>query len=99
MDISSFFLINGQEIIAKVVDEQPDHFVVEQPLNVHMMQGPQGPQLGFAPMSMIRKDVHVAIYKHSLVSPPVEVEKQVADSYIQNTTGIAIAGAGQILHG
>lgn len=101
MNIQSFFLINGQEVIAEIVSEHPSHFVVERPLYVHMMRGPDGsPQIGFAPMSMIRLDKQVDIYKHAMVSPPMDVEKDVSDSYIQNTTGLITGFAvGQILQG
>jgi len=101
MNIQSFILINGQEVIAEVLSEEVSHFVVERPLNVHMMRGPDGsPQIGFAPMSIIRLDKPVQIYKSGLVSPPLDVEKDVADSYIQNTTGLITGAAvGQILQG
>lgn len=100
MSVSSFFVINGQEIVAEVVSEHDDCFIIKRPLAVHMMHGPNGqPQIGFAPLSMIRTDTDVTIYKHSIISPPHAVEAEVEASYIQNTTGIAIAAPGQILHG
>ncbi len=103
MQVRSFILSNGQEIVANLVAEpfQGD-YIVRNPLVVHMMRDAQGmPSLGFAPLSMIRRDnADVTIFKHALTSAPAEVEPDVEKSYVESTTGLSLPPSqGNILLG
>ncbi len=91
MLVRSFIFKNGQEVVAQLVNEGDD-FIVKSPLVIHMMRDQQGmPSLGFAPMSMIRRDgAEVTFYKSALSTAPVEVEPEVEKSYIENTTGLSL---------
>lgn len=104
MDIRSFMLTTGQELVAELIDfTHAETYVIKNPLIAHMMRGPDGaPQLGFAPWSMIHQDgIKINIPYHAVLAVPIAIEKQVADSYIQNTTGLVLppSTSGQILMG
>ena len=102
MDVRSFMLSTGQELVANVLNVSDVVYTIKNPLIVHMMHGPDGkPQLGFAPWSMIHTDGQsIEILEHALLCRPVQIEDQVAQSYIQNTTGLILPSmGGQILHG
>lgn len=99
MDVRLLMLTNGQQLIAEVISTQYEHSTVEKvvirrPLAVHIMQGHNGePTLGFAPWSLLIKDTQeIEIYSTALISQPLEVEKDAADAYIQNTTGLIMSG-------
>jgi hypothetical protein len=101
LNIKSFMLTNGQELIAELQSEGDTSFTIKNPLVVHMMHGPEGvPQLGFAPWSMLHEEEPIELHKHAVSASPVSLPKKVEDSYIQNTTGLQLAtSTGQILHG
>lgn len=96
-------LTNGQELVAELVHAQADSYLIKNPLVAHMMRGPDGnPQLGFAPWSMLHQDgIQIELLIHAVSAKPVPIEKQVADSYIQNTSGLVLppSASGQILLG
>jgi len=101
MEVKSFFFTSGIEVIAKLINTGPSTYVIQDPLVVHMMRGPDGsPQLAFAPMSMVRKDQDITVFAHALMTEPVDVEDAVETSYLSNTSGLQIVGAGsQLLQG
>lgn len=100
-NVRSFMLATGQEMIAELVSATRDGYSVKNPLIAHMMRGPEGPQLGFAPWSMLHADVEIIVRSAALLADPVEVEGPVATAYVENTTGIALPPqtGGQILMG
>ena len=100
--IKSFILCTGQEFVSEVLSEDESTYTVKRPLVVHVMRGADGaPTLAFAPLSMIQDSEEVKIYKCNLVHAPVPIMKEVSDSYIENTTGIALpkTSSGKILLG
>lgn len=104
MDVRSFILQTGQELVAELVRATGTGYIIKNPLVAHMMpDGAGGVRLGFAPWSLIqRSDIEIEIFDHGLIARPVELEQQVADSYIQQQTGLILPQGGgmpQILHG
>jgi hypothetical protein len=103
MDVRSFMLQTGQELVAELVRATGTGYVIKNPLVAHMMNdGKGGVQLGFAPWSLLhRADVEIEIFDHGLLARPVDLEQQVADSYIQQQTGLILppGGGKQILKG
>jgi hypothetical protein len=91
--IHVFKIATGEEIIARVVDENDQSYYVEKPLQ--MMIGPQGAQ--FAPfMFMARSDKTVNLNRSSIVadsSPAAELENQ----YLSAITGIALTQKSSII--
>lgn len=102
MNVRSIVLTTGQELVAEIIQEGPSGITVKRPLVVHVMRGHDGaPTLGFAQWSMVRTDAPVVITREGVLSLPAEVEPDVERAYLQNTTGIALAGpdGSQLLHG
>lgn len=102
MDVRSFMLTTGQELVAEFVDITGRGYKIRNPLVAHMMRGETGVQLGFAPWSLLHKDDQIIeLLTHSVLSEPVELEGEVASSYIQQQTGLILppTGGTQLLHG
>jgi hypothetical protein len=102
MDVRSFKLSTGEELIAQLIQPTGTGYLVKNPLVVHMMRTPEGPSLAFAQWSLVQKQgVEIEIFDHAVVAKPAEVLEEVSDSYLQQTTGIVLAPktAGKILLG
>ena len=103
MQVRSFVLSTGQELVAQLVESTETGYKIKNPLVVHMMRGPDGqPTLAFAQWSMVQNpDEAIDIFNHALVSKPVALIPEVEASYISNTSGILVPAApsGRILQG
>lgn len=103
MNIRSFKLIDGSELIAQLVSETGLGYLVKRPLLVAPMRGPDGqPHIGFGMWSMIVDfEQEHEIYDHALLRKPISVESTVEQSYIQQTSGLIVpqAPSSQILKG
>ena len=101
MEIRSFMLTTGQELIGDLQAATGTGYNVKNPLVVHMMRGQDGkPTLAFAQWSMLHDQEIVELFDHALMCPPVKIIGEVADSYIQQTTGLILPTAGgQFLKG
>lgn len=91
--IVTFKLVNGDEIVAKVLEETPNDFAVSKPCTV--MPGPQG--LGLIQSLFtgeLNKSVRLEKQHVMMHSPTV---KDVVNHYIQTTTGIEPVSAGGIV--
>jgi hypothetical protein len=88
-----FKLVNGDEIIAKVIDQQDEGFLVDRPCTV--IPGPKGIGLMQSLISGdINKNITISsqhIMMHSEVVPEIE------SHYIQTTTGIEQIPKGRII--
>jgi hypothetical protein len=91
--IVSFKIVNGDEIVAKVVEETHDGFTINKPTTV------MPSQKGLALMqSLFTSDLNKNITldkKHVMMHSPTV--KDVEDYYIQTTTGIQPVSAGGII--
>ena len=91
--IVSFKIVNGDEIVAKIVEETADGFVINKPTTV------MPSQKGLALMqSLFTSDLNKNITldkKHVMMHSPTV--KDVEDYYIQTTTGIQPVSAGGII--
>jgi hypothetical protein len=102
MDIRSFMLSNGQELIAELVAATGSGYQIRRPLRVGAMQGQDGVHVGFALWSMIHSvDQTIELLDHALLCRPCTVDQDVADNYMQQVSGIVIASgtSSQILKG
>jgi hypothetical protein len=101
MDIRSFMLTTGQELIANLVAATGTGYKVKNPLVIHMMRGADGqPTLGFSKWSLLHDEEEVELLDHALVARPVKILGEVSDSYIQQTTGLILATpSNQLLRG
>lgn len=91
--IVSFKLVNGDEIVAKIVEETTTHYVVSKPCTVV----PSAKGLGLI-QSLFTSDLNKSIsLDKSHVMLHSATVKDVEDYYIQTTTGITPATAGGII--
>lgn len=91
--IVSFKLVNGDEIVAKVLEDTATHYVVSKPCTVVPSQK------GLALMqSLFTSDLNksISLDKNHVMLHSATV-KDVEDYYIQTTTGITPATAGGII--
>jgi hypothetical protein len=92
-DIVSFKIVNGDEIVAKLVEEGDDHYVINKPTTVIPSQ--QG--LGLV-QSLFTGDLekNVRLEKKHVMLHSTTI-KDVVNHYIKTTTGIETAPAGGIV--
>ena len=91
--IVSFKLVNGDEIVAKIVEETANGFTISKPCTV--MPSQQG--LGLL-QSLFTSDLNTSISlakSHVMLHAPTI--DQVQNHYIQTTTGIEPVTAGKII--
>jgi hypothetical protein len=92
-EIYTFKLITGEEIVAKVVEKHTDYLMIKQP--ICCVVSPQGLQMMPSLFSSnIDKTVRLNNSSWAMLA---ETREDVANSYIQATTGIAVSK--QILTG
>ena len=86
-EIVTLKLMYGEELLAKYVEETAKGHKLSKPMVLSM--GPQG--MGMIPFAItVDMDKEITI-SHSAVIAIESTEKQFADAYIQNTTGIKLA--------
>jgi hypothetical protein len=83
-EVYSLKIANGDEVIAKILEDQADYFVVQSPLTV--VPGPQGLQL-MPSFFTCELDAQVTVNKSNcaMMAP---ARGQIRDKYIEATTGI-----------
>lgn len=92
-EIACFKLVNGDEIVAKVVESHIMGWTVSRPCTV--IPSPQGLGLVQSLFSAdINKDIEIK-KEHVMLHAPVI--KQLEDHYIQTTTGIQTVSKGPIV--
>lgn len=87
-EVVTLKLMSGEELIAKLVEETDKGYKLSKPMVLSM--GPQG--IGMIPFAMtvdMEKEITV---RSSAVIAIETTEKQFSDAYVQNTTGIKLAG-------
>jgi len=91
--VVSFKILNGDEIVAKVVDETDDAFIINKPTTVMPSQKGLG-LIQSLFTSEIEKNIQLSKRHVMMHSPTV---KDVEDYYIQTTTGIQPVSNGGII--
>lgn len=85
-EVVSIKLSSGEEIVAKLVEEIENFYVVAKPLVLSMSQ--QG--IGMIPfLFTVNQDKDIKVNKDSVIAIS-NTDKQFADQYISGTTGIAM---------
>ena len=99
-DILTFKLSSGEEIIGTKVGtrgpiDNPD-YILEKVRVIQMMPtGPNSVGVGLIPFSAACVDGQVHIRAQGIVAE-IEHGKDMEDAYLQQTTGIQLAGAGSV---
>lgn len=101
MQVRIFKLVGGAELIAELVRTGDDGIVIRRPLQVHVIKGQNGEgHLAFAQWSMVATDDEVVLNPWALVAQPMTAIDEVARSYVEQTSGIALPTAsGTLLQG
>lgn len=93
-DTITFKLATGEEIIGKLASEDDKTLVVERPLMLAMTKN--GPAM--APILMTVDLKTTLTFNKSAISIfPVETDKEIAEQYMFQTTGIQTVSAGSIV--
>jgi hypothetical protein len=101
MEVRSFKLTTGEEIIAEFIQATSTGYEIKHPLVVVMMKTPDGDRMGFAEWSMImNQDQKIHLNDTGLVARPLTVVDAVSQSYQQQFSSIILppVQAGKILH-
>lgn len=93
-DTVSFKLGTGEEIIGKLVSEDNISIVIERPLMLAMTA--KGPAMAPVMMTVDPKTT-LTFSKTAIAISPVETDKEIADQYTLQTTGIQTVSAGSIV--
>ena len=92
-DIVAFKMVNGDEVVAKIVETKPNGWAVSKPCTV--IPSAQGIGLMQSLFSAdINNDIELRT-EHVMMHSPVL--KQLEDHYIQTTTGIKTVSKGPII--
>jgi len=86
-EVITIKLTSGEELVAKLVEDQVMHYKLAHPMVIAM--SPKGPAL-MPYLFTVDPSKEVRIAK-SVVTVAEATEKQFADQFIQQTTGIALA--------
>lgn len=92
-DVISVKLVNGEEILAKLVSVNGDDYTVERPVILALVPVGNGQAaVNFAPFSMgIDDSTKLTINYSRMLFRPVAARKDAASQYTKSTTGIALA--------
>lgn len=92
-DVVSFKLINGDEVVAKIISDSSDSFEIAKPCTV--MPGPQGMGL-IQSLFTADADVNVRLQKQHVIMHAPSID-QMQKHYIKTTTGIEPVTRGSII--
>lgn len=86
-EVITLKLTSGEEIVAKLVDENQSYYQLSRPMVIAM--GPKGP--GLMPyLFTVHPDKEVKLLRTTVTIAEV-TDKQFADQFIQTTTGIMMS--------
>ena len=89
MKIINFKLINGDEIIAKLVTDAEKYLIVDKPRSLQF--NAQGTGAAFIPALMMSNDGEVKVYKNSISLYNENVGSEYEKHYLQSVSGIQLA--------
>lgn len=89
MKIINFKLINGDEIIAKLIDKGEGYILVDKPRSLQF--NAQGTGAAFIPAIMMSNDGEVKVYTNSISLYNENVGSDYEKHYLQSISGIQLA--------
>jgi len=92
MQVVNFKLVNGDEIIAKLIRTDETYIVVDQPRALQIQDRGNG-QFGaqFVPALVLGKDRDIIVYKNSISLYTENVGDDYEKHYLQSVSGIQLA--------
>jgi len=101
MEVLSFKLITGVELVAEYLGVTGAGYKLRKPLQVHFLRGPDGSeQMAFSHWVLTANpDQDVELLDAVVATKPLKPIQEIAESYVQQTSSIIVpkAAAGQIL--
>lgn len=89
-----FILINGHEVIGKLVSDEPTYYIVDQPLGIQVVPQQDGAYgLQLVPFSAVNTDGEIRIYKHAICAESEHIPTDIEKAYVQRTSRIQIIGS------
>lgn len=85
-DTVTIKVLGGEEIIGRLVEQNDTSVTLHKPLAILM--GPQG--FGLGPFVMSASQITEVVISKTHVITVVKTDKQVADQYVKQTTGIQL---------
>lgn len=85
-DTVTIKVLGGEEIIGRLVEQNDTSVTLHKPLAILM--GPQG--FGLGPFVMSASQIAEVVISKTHVITVVKTDKQVADQYVKQTTGIQL---------
>lgn len=89
-DVVSFKLTSGEEIVARLHEEETTAFVIKKPLA--LIPGPQG-GMGLAPAVFTVAPEELIRLNKTAIAMHAKTVKEIAGQYIQQTTGLTLANS------
>jgi len=84
-------LVNGFELIGKLVSDELIYYILEEPLGIQPQQtGPDTYGLMLTPMSAADQQGQHIIYKHAICSESIKIPTEIENAYIKRTSKIQI---------
>ena len=88
---------SNEEVVATVISEQPDYYILAKPRALVMQQAPDGSvSLGMLPFMAsannpeFTTESDVKLYKKDIMSEVLKIPEPLAKSYLQAVSGIAL---------
>lgn len=92
MKIIGLKLINGQDIIGRVVEEKDTVFVLQQIRSLIAQPGSQGVQIAMPPWSFLSIDAEFEIPVSSVCGAVETLGGEIERAYIQSTSSLDLSG-------
>lgn len=98
-DIVTIMLLNGKEVVGKLVDRKVDLVTISRPIEVGIQpMGKNQVGLVFLPvLGSVSEAVTVQIPMSAMAIRPVKTGDDVTKNYIQATTGLITASSGSLI--
>jgi len=89
--------VSTEEVVATVISEEDEHFILEKPRSLVMQQHPDGSvSLGMLPFMAsannpeFATESNVKLYKKDVMGEVIEVPEPLAKAYLQQVSGIQL---------
>ena len=86
-EVISIKLSTSEELIARVVERKEDSIVLDRPLAIGLVQGPQGVSMQLIPFMASNQDGEITISNNHIVAETTPA-KELEDGYLQQTSPI-----------
>ena len=86
-EVTSLKLSTSEELVARVVERKEDSIVLDRPLAIGLVQGPQGVSMQLIPFMASNQDGTITVFNNHIVAETVPA-KELQDGYLNQTSAI-----------